>query len=74
VHIIVLNRYPGAYAMISRILGHKSLQTAIRNYASEDMAISLRFFHDLVADAASGRPLSKHDGSAVAYHQNDRSF
>ena len=28
VHLVVLNRYPGAYAMISRILGHKSLQTA----------------------------------------------
>ena len=74
VHIIVLNRYPGAYAMISRILGHKSLQTAIRNYAGEDMAISMRFFHGLVEDAASGRPLARLDGSAVAYQQNDRSF
>ena len=28
--------------MVSRVLGHKSLQTAISNYASEDLAISMR--------------------------------
>lgn len=44
VHLVVLNRFPGAYAMISRILGHKSLETAIRNYAGEDMAIALRAY------------------------------
>ena len=55
VHLVVLNRFPGAYAMISRILGHKSLETAIRNYAGEDMAIALRAYQDLVDDAAAGR-------------------
>lgn len=55
VHLIVLNRYPGAYAMISRILGHKSLQTAISNYAGEDMAISLRAFQGLVDEVMMGR-------------------
>ncbi len=29
VHLIVLNQFPGAYSMVSRILGHKSLQTVI---------------------------------------------
>lgn len=55
VHLVVLNRFPGAYAMISRILGHKSLETAIRNYAGEDMAIALRAYQGLVDDAAAGR-------------------
>jgi integrase len=55
VHLVVLNRFPGAYAMISRILGHKCLETAIRNYAGEDMAIALRAYQDLVDDAAAGR-------------------
>ena len=74
VHIIVLNRYPGAYAMVSRVLGHKSLQTAISNYAGEDLAISMRAFQGLVADVVSGGRLVRHDGSAAAYRPNDRSF
>ncbi len=41
--------------MISRILGHKSLQTAISNYAGEDIAIARRAFHELIAEAMSGR-------------------
>jgi len=55
VHIIVLRRYPGAYAMISRILGHKSLGTAIANYAGEDIAIALQAFQELVSDTVSGK-------------------
>jgi integrase len=74
VHIIVLNRYPGAYAMVSRVLGHKSLQTAISNYAGEDLAISMRAFQGLVADVVPGGRLVRHDGSAAAYRPNDRSF
>ncbi len=60
VHLVVLNRYPGAYAMISRILGHKSLQTAINNYTGEDIAIAMRAFQELVADTMAAqrvRPL-----------------
>jgi integrase len=74
VHIIVLNRYPGAYAMVSRVLGHKSLQTAISNYAGEDLAISMRAFQGLVAEVVSGGRLVRHDGSAAAYRPNDRNF
>jgi integrase len=74
VHIIVLNRYPGAYAMISRVLGHKSLQTAISNYAGEDMAISMRAFQGLVGAVVSGERLVRHDGATAAYHSNDRNY
>jgi integrase len=55
VHLVVLNRYPGAYAMVSRILGHKSLQTAISNYAGEDIAIAMRSFQELITDTLAGR-------------------
>jgi hypothetical protein len=55
VHLVVLNRVPGAYAMISRILGHRSLETALRNYATEDTAIALRAYQGLVDEAAAGR-------------------
>jgi len=74
VHIIVLGRYPGAYAMVSRVLGHKSLHTAIRNYAGEDMAISMRAFQGLVGDVVAGRQLADHGDAAAAYHQNDRTY
>ena len=33
VHSVVLRRFPGAYAMVSRVLTHRSLETSIRNYS-----------------------------------------
>jgi integrase len=73
VHLIVLNRYPGAYAMVSRVLGHKSLQTAISNYAGEDIAIAMRAFQDLIAATTAGQR-SPRDGSAIAYGLNGRNY
>ena len=73
VHLVVLNRYPGAYAMVSRVLGHKSLQTAISNYAGEDIAIAMRAFQTLVTEVATGRS-PRASGVAVAYALNDRNF
>jgi hypothetical protein len=66
VHLVVLNRYPGAYAMISRILGHKSLQTAISNYAGEDIAIAMRAFQELVNDTMAGRRIRPSLGEVVS--------
>jgi integrase len=57
VHLVVLDRYPGAYAMVSRILGHTSLQTAVSNYAGEDIAIAMRAFQELVSETMGGRPV-----------------
>ena len=73
VHLVVLNRYPGAYAMVSRVLGHRSLQTAISNYAGEDIAIAMRAFQTLVTEVATGRT-PPNPGAAVAYGLNDRNF
>jgi hypothetical protein len=38
VHLVVLTRFPGAYAMISRVLTHRSLETARKNYAYFDVS------------------------------------
>lgn len=73
VHIIVLQRFPGAYAMVSRILGHKSLQAAISNYAAEDINISMQAFQELIHDVRLNRaPLR--DANAAAYGFQERHF
>ncbi len=73
VHIIVLQRFPGAYAMVSRILGHKSLQTAIANYAAEDINISMQAFQDLIQEVRSNTaPLR--NTHAAAYGFEERHF
>lgn len=54
VHLVVLRRFPGAYAMVSRVLTHRSLDTAIRNYAYYDVEISMRAYHRLIADVQTG--------------------
>ncbi len=72
VHLIILDRYPGAYAMVSRVLAHKSIQTAIRNYAGKDIAIAMRAFQDLINDTMRGRGAQSAPTNidAVAYGLN----
>ena len=74
VHIIVLNRYPGAYAMISRILGHKSLQTAMSNYATEDIGIAMRAFQGLVGDVMTSGRLARASIGTVATSASARGW
>jgi integrase len=74
VHIVVLNRFPGAYAMVSRVLGHKSLQTAISNYAGEDINISMRAFQGLIQELQRGAGRRPADAAAVAYGFQERSY
>ena len=50
VHLIVLRKFPGAYALVSRILGHKHLETTLQNYACEDTNIAMAVFHELVSE------------------------
>ena len=68
VHIIVLQRFPGAYAMVSRVLGHKSLQTAIANYAAEDINISMQAFQELIQEVRSNTaPLRNMHAAAYGF-------
>lgn len=54
VHLVVLSRFPGAYAMISRVLTHRSLETARKNYAYFDVELSMRAYQELVRDVQQG--------------------
>lgn len=72
VHLVVLQRFPGAYAMIGRILGHTRLATTLRNYAHEDTAIALKLYQEMVGDEMAGRGIGHTaDPSARAYALND---
>jgi integrase len=51
VHLVVLNRFPGAMAMVSRVLTHRSLDTAVKNYAYYDVEISMRAYQRLISEA-----------------------
>jgi hypothetical protein len=53
VHIVVLNRFPGAYAMVARVLTHRNINTAIQNYSYMDIELSMGAFQDLVLDEVS---------------------
>ena len=54
VHLVVLSRFPGAYGMISRILTHRSLETARKNYAYFDVGLSLKAYQDLIRGVQNG--------------------
>ena len=66
VHLVVLSRFPGAYAMISRILTHRSLETARKNYAYFDVGLSLKAYQDLIRGVQNGDVRSA-SGESVAY-------
>lgn len=66
VHLIVLRWFPGAYAMVSRVLAHRSLETAKKNYAYFDTELSMKAYHDLVRDVQAGQMASV-PSSEVAY-------
>ncbi len=66
VHLVVLSRFPGAHAMVSRVLTHRSLKTARQNYAYFDVELSMKAYQDLIRSVQEGRPHSgrSHD---IAY-------
>ena len=68
VHVVVLNRFPGAYAMIARVLTHRSINTTIQNYAYMDVELSMRAYQNLVLDEvnASASRVRATD-TAIAY-------
>lgn len=55
VHLIVLRKFPGAYAMVARILTHKNIETSLRNYAYFDVELSMRAYQEMVHEASGGR-------------------
>lgn len=54
VHLVVLKRFPGAYAVIARVLTHRSIQTAVKNYSEFDVGLAMGFYQRLVRDVQNG--------------------
>ena len=50
VHLIVLRQFPGAFEMVSSLLGHKNTQTALSNYASENIAIAMETYDNVISE------------------------
>lgn len=68
VHLVILRRFPGAYALISRVLTHTSLETARRNYCEFDVDLSMKAYQELVLEVQSGTSRAKQASSkSVAY-------
>jgi len=71
VHIVVLRRFPGAYALVARVCGHEDLNTTLRNYATEDAAIAMEVYQNLVAEHVDGTsPDTEIQNDALAYGLN----
>ncbi len=75
VHLVVLRRFPGAYAMVARVLGHRSITTTMQNYAHFDSEIAMRAYQNLV-DGLKSRPGEEHGPSpkAAAYALDQERF
>lgn len=54
VHLVVLKRFPGAYGMIARVLTHRGITTATKNYAEYDATLSVAAYADLVRAVQMG--------------------
>ena len=72
VHLVILRRFPGAYVMISRVLTHKSLETAVRNYAYYDVELSMKAYQELVRDVQNGTsPQKSATPASIAYNHSE---
>ncbi len=68
VHLIVLRRFPGAYAMVARVLTHRSIATTIKNYSYFDAELATAAYQKLVAQVQDGTvEIGSAASSAVAY-------
>lgn len=58
---LYLDRRPGEYALVSRLLNHKSVATTMRAYTGTESVSAARHYQNLVQDlrVAGGKPLAK---------------
>ena len=78
-HLVVLRKFPGAYALVARILTHRSIATTIQNYSHFDGEIAMAAFQRMVEDVQfGGRCRNDTDLAAIAvdldqdHSSNDR--
>jgi integrase len=66
VHLVVLRRIPGAYAMVARVLSHSSINTTLRNYSHIDVELSTRAYQDIVLEKIGYAGASEHQLQKLA--------
>jgi integrase len=53
---LFLERHPGSYEEVRRVLGHKKIDTTIENYAGLETAAAVRRFDDVILERRAGPP------------------
>jgi integrase len=74
VHLVVLRRFPGAYALVARVLTHRSIATTIQNYSHFDGEIAMSAFQQMVEDVQSGTGRKKASDIAAIVTALDQEF
>jgi integrase len=67
VHLVVLRQFPGAYAMVARVLTHRSISTTVENYSYLDGEIAMRAYQRLVENLTVGTTQDFSNLEPVAY-------
>jgi integrase len=74
VHLVVLRKFPGAYALVARVLTHRSIATTIQNYSHFDGELAVRAYQRMVEGVATGKPSSQEEDlgtGAYSLNQED---
>lgn len=72
VHLVVLRRFPAAYAMVARVLTHRSINTTIQNYSYLDGEIAMRAYQQMVEGVKGGSSHWHEAGPRVVAYALDR--
>jgi integrase len=72
VHLVVLRKFPGAYALIARVLGHRSIVTTIQNYSHYDGELAMGVYQRLVLGVQARSPNDDESGLATIAYGLDR--
>jgi integrase len=68
VHLVVLRKFPGAYALIARVLAHRSITTTIQNYSHYDGELAMAAYQRLVLGVQVSSPSAgEPDLATIAY-------
>jgi integrase len=72
VHLVVLRKFPGAYAMVARVLTHRSIATTIQNYSHYDGELAMRAYQRLVMGIQGGSSCDDGPDLATIAYSLDR--
>jgi integrase len=72
VHLVVLRKFPGAYAMVARVLTHRSIATTIQNYSHYDGELAMRAYQRMVEGVTTGNLRDEGDDAGIIAFDHDR--